>query len=173
MSLPVTCTETFKQNFCIKHYFYSLQTKYLLTWTLNPSPQPGQDYWMADRIFDELNICIIYYSSYSLWQMCRTRWHHLTCVKEDKQQQENMRMILISQWCKLQIVTQICDTHYFCRCTSKSASRIWDKTMSTYFSLNHIVHELKQGSKKVPSGCLRQVDFPFEHALFVNLGIVI
>jgi len=45
--------------------------------------------------------------------------------------------------------------------------------MSTYFSLNHIVHELKQGSKKVPSGCLRQVDFPFEHALFVNLGIVI
>lgn len=40
--------------------------------------------------------------------------------------------------------------------------------MPTYFSLNHIVKELKQGLRKVPSGCLKQVhvDFAFGQVTF-------
>ena len=107
--------------------------------------------------------------------MCRTKWHHLSCVKEGKQQQQNMRLILLSQRRTLQIVTKICHTIFFLPASNsgvhsnKSTSRVRSKIMSPYRSLNRIVPELKQGLRKVLSGCLKQVGFPIVHYIPVTL----
>ena len=53
--------------------------------------------------------------------------------------------------------------------SNKSISRVRSKIMSPYRSLNRIVPELKQGLRKVLSGCLKQVGFPIVHYIPVTL----